>query len=70
MCHTAQEAIRWRRGHQHSAAAVYLEMMVQVMKEFASLPRPARMPLADIVLFYSAQRSTLHSVTKPKPPTK
>ena len=63
---TAQAAIQWHKGHDHTAVAVFGEMQLQVMQDYACLPDPYNMPLCDIVYFYAGRRGALKQSTAPK----
>jgi hypothetical protein len=58
--------VQWYKGRRHYAAAVYLEMFLQICKDYHVLPDPDRMTLDDIVLYYDGGRASLHRATKPQ----
>ncbi len=63
--------VRWgedfkhpQRGH--TAHRVYVEMFLQVCREYASLPDPQNLKAHQIRFFYEGLREELKRATKPK----
>ena len=63
---SAQDAIRWYKGHEHSTAAVYGEMLLQIMMDYPALPDAFNLTLRQILFFYNGRRGSLKKATRPK----
>ena len=51
---------------RHTVFNVYAEMLVQVMRDFASLPDPRTLTLGEIAFLYESLRRELRDATAPK----
>jgi len=54
------------RGKEHTAGAVYCEMLLQIARDYSSLPDVRTLLASDIRFFYDGLRSELKEHTKPK----
>lgn len=59
-----------RRGEdvrlgEHTAPAVYREMLLQICSDYATLPDPRTLTVEEIVFFYEGRRAGLKRHTKP-----
>ncbi len=52
---------------QHRMHAVYGEMLLQVCREYPSLPDPRTLRNSEIRFFYEGLRAELKERTKPRP---
>lgn len=51
---------------QHTLVPVYSEMLLQICRDYQSLPNPLSITLTQIRFFYEGLRSELKRHTKPK----
>lgn len=56
------ESVRLR---EHNAPAVYREMLLQICRDYATLPDPRTLTVEEIVFFYEGSRAGLKRHTKP-----
>lgn len=49
----------------HTAPVVYREMLLQICRDYASLPDPRTLSLDEICTFYDGLRSELRQSTRP-----
>ena len=49
----------------HFAHAVYREMLLQICRDYATLPDPRTLTVEEIVFFYEGSRAGLKRHTKP-----
>jgi len=52
-------------GVCNTATAVYGEMLLQICRDYASLPDPRSLPVSAIVFFYDGLRPELRHATRP-----
>jgi hypothetical protein len=50
----------------HTLLPVYGEMLMQICRDYPSLPDPRTMTLAEIRFFYNGGRASLREFTKPR----
>jgi len=53
------------RVEHHTAPAVYREMLLQICRDYATLPDPRTLTVEEIVFFYEGSRPGLKRYTKP-----
>ena len=50
----------------HTLLPVYSEMLLQICRDYPSLPNPRSLTLSEIRFFYNGSRNTLHEMTRPR----
>lgn len=50
----------------HTLLPVYCEMLLQVCRDYPSLPNPRSLTLTEIRFFYNGSRNTLYEMTRPR----
>ena len=50
---------------EHTAPVVYREMLLQICRDYATLPDPRTLTVEEICFFYDGVRSSLKRYTKP-----
>ncbi len=57
---------RTKEGERHTLHRVHVEMLIQICRDYASLPDPRSLTLGEIRFFYDGMRAELHAATKPR----
>lgn len=50
----------------HTLFPVYSEMLLQICRDYPSLPNPRSLTMSEIRFFYNGSRTTLHEMTRPR----
>lgn len=54
-------------AEQHTLHRVHAEMLLQICRDYPTLPDPRTLTLSEIRFFYNGLRRELRQSTKPKP---